>query len=318
MITHGNKQISGIIYSRKASDGGGAVALTNIIRGPQVVFGGLKPFYVGWLTYAARDAILAAFGQTDGKAVINATNAYLTQLAASDRDKAQALAALLNEDPMMVCSLGLQPELTVLPKMPMRLLNNSNEAYIQLDFVVGYDDEIFIEFLTDASNHPATICGAGNSTWSDGTSNITKATDNGYYCMFCGASGEPNKWYGDGIVKGLVNKSKLQMWLNGEQKINLSATPTSLTTYKFTLFGNARGSNTNIATHYNGSIYRFYIKRNGEYVYELYPYMRNNQIGFINVINDTMETKTGGTGTLSYKYGYWYNGSWVTWTPPTP
>ena len=112
MIIHGNKQISGIIYSRKASDGGGAVALTNIIRGPQVVFGGLKPgpFPRGWLSAATTAAILAAFGQTDGKAVIKATNAYLNQLAASDRDKATALAGFINEDPMMVCNIVETPK----------------------------------------------------------------------------------------------------------------------------------------------------------------------------------------------------------------
>ena len=43
MIIHGNKQISEIVYARKSSEGGGAVRLTNIIRGAQVVFGGLIP-----------------------------------------------------------------------------------------------------------------------------------------------------------------------------------------------------------------------------------------------------------------------------------
>ena len=53
-------------------------------------------------------------------AVIKATNAYLNGIAASDRDKATALAGFINEDPMMVCSLGLEVELTVLPAMPIR------------------------------------------------------------------------------------------------------------------------------------------------------------------------------------------------------
>ena len=104
MITHGNKQISEIVYARKASEGGGAVRLTNIIRGAQVVFGGLKPSFA-WLEKATKAAILAAFGQTDGKAVIKATNAYLNALAATDKSKASALAGFINEDPMLVCSL---------------------------------------------------------------------------------------------------------------------------------------------------------------------------------------------------------------------
>ena len=83
MITHGNKQISEICYARKASEGGGAVRLTNIIRGAQVVFGGLKPSFA-LLEKATVAAILAAFGKTDGYAVIGATNAYLNALAATD------------------------------------------------------------------------------------------------------------------------------------------------------------------------------------------------------------------------------------------
>ena len=106
MITHGNKRISEIVYARKASEGGGAVRLTNIIRGAQVVFGGLSPSpSTKWLTGATMAAILAAFGQTDGKAVIKATNAYLNALAETDPTKASALAGFINEDPMLVCSL---------------------------------------------------------------------------------------------------------------------------------------------------------------------------------------------------------------------
>lgn len=57
---------------------------------------------LGWLEKATQQAILGAFGQRDGMAVINATNAYLTQLAASGqagKDKATALADVLNANP---------------------------------------------------------------------------------------------------------------------------------------------------------------------------------------------------------------------------
>lgn len=119
MITHGNKQISEIVYARKASEGGGAVRLTNIIRGAQVVFGGLKPDVKMWLKKATKAAILAAFGQDDGWQVIGATNAYLNALEATDQTKASALAGFINEDPMLVCSLGIQPQGV---QMPIRWL----------------------------------------------------------------------------------------------------------------------------------------------------------------------------------------------------
>ena len=82
---------------------------------------------IGWLNGAAKAAILAAFGD-DGKAVINATNVYLGGIAASDRDKATALAGFINEDPMMVCSLGLQPQGVT---MPIRWLVGDGTAYMR-------------------------------------------------------------------------------------------------------------------------------------------------------------------------------------------
>ena len=124
MITHGKKQISEIVYARKSSEGGGAVRLTNIIRGAQVVFGGLKPS-VAWLEKATKAAILAAFGVVDGKAVIKATIAYLNALEAIDPTKAYALAGFINEDPMLVCSLGLQPQGV---QMPIRLATIRNKS----------------------------------------------------------------------------------------------------------------------------------------------------------------------------------------------
>lgn len=131
MITHGNKQISERWYARKASEGGGAVRLMNIIRGAQVVFGGLIP-RLGWqLLGATKAAIIAAFGQTDGKAVIKATNAYLNALAATDPTKASALAGFINEDPMLVCSLGLQPQGM---QMPIRKLVGDGVAWIDTPY----------------------------------------------------------------------------------------------------------------------------------------------------------------------------------------
>ena len=93
--------------------------------------GNLDLFGKFWLTAATLQAILGAFGD-DGWAVIKATNAYLDGIAASDRDKATALAGFINEDPMMVCSLGLEvPGVT----MPIRTLNGDGTAYIDTGIV---------------------------------------------------------------------------------------------------------------------------------------------------------------------------------------
>ena len=100
--------------------------------------GNLDLLGLGWLKAPARQAIIGAFGD-DGMAVINATNEYLNGIAASDRDKATALAGFINEDPMMVCSLGLEPQLTVLPKMPWRWIKGDSVSYFDLGFK-PYDD----------------------------------------------------------------------------------------------------------------------------------------------------------------------------------
>lgn len=61
MIAHGRKQISEMVYARKASEGGGAVRLTNMIRGAQVVFGELVPKVNSPYSPAASVALKAAF-----------------------------------------------------------------------------------------------------------------------------------------------------------------------------------------------------------------------------------------------------------------
>lgn len=94
------------------------VEAKNFTFGGKVFNGSPSAIYVGsnqvwpWLTIAAQQAIRGAFGQRDGMAVINATNAYLNQLAASGqagKDKATALAGWLNtyavEDAHIVYSL---------------------------------------------------------------------------------------------------------------------------------------------------------------------------------------------------------------------
>lgn len=95
---------------------------------PSAIYVGSNLVWAGrWLTGTTLQAILGAFGQRDGWAVINATNAYLNQLAASDRDKATALAGFINKDPMMVCSLGLEVEGVT---MPIRWLVGDGNCWI--------------------------------------------------------------------------------------------------------------------------------------------------------------------------------------------
>ena len=105
-----------------------------------------------WLKAATQQAIMAAFG-VDGPAVIRATNEYLNGIAASDKAKATALAAYINEDPMMVCSLGLEPQGVT---MPWRYIATDGNSHFDLgvtvtaDSVVTYKGYVLCEYASGA------------------------------------------------------------------------------------------------------------------------------------------------------------------------
>lgn len=95
-----------------------------------------------WLLPATISAIFGAFGNA-GLAVIKATNAYLNGIAATDSTKAQALAGYINEDPMMVCSLGLSVESVI---MPIRwLVSNKTTGTAQIFIPDGFGDSPAVE-----------------------------------------------------------------------------------------------------------------------------------------------------------------------------
>ena len=130
-----------------------------------------------WLDLATLRAILGAFGD-DGKAVIKATNAYLNGIAASDRDKATALAGFINEDPMMVCSLGLEPQGVT---MPIRTLNGDGIAYIYTNIqatddmtwkLVGKIGTYQGEFTTLLGFHDTSDFGYPLLCWRDETNKL--------------------------------------------------------------------------------------------------------------------------------------------------
>ena len=65
------------------------------------LYRGTQQIWRKWLSDAAMQAILAAFGQSKGLEVIAATNGYLDAIALTDPNKAKALAAFIDEDPML-------------------------------------------------------------------------------------------------------------------------------------------------------------------------------------------------------------------------
>lgn len=91
-----------------------------------------------WLTPATQQAIIAAFGNEEGIAVILRANDYLNAIAATDTTRAQQLAMFINEDPMLVCSL--------VETSKMRCLYNVGKPYIDTGFIPTKDTSIDIMY----------------------------------------------------------------------------------------------------------------------------------------------------------------------------
>lgn len=310
MITHGNKQISEIVYARKASEGGGAVRLTNIIRGAQVVFGGLKPSFA-WLEKATKAAILAAFGQTDGKAVIKATNAYLNALVATDNTKASALEGFINEDPMLVCSLGLQPQGM---QMPIRWLVGDGTACFSTGYIpLGSDLEFGVKFkMLAAGQGNKGIFGKGSC--SNQIANAIYATcwtKGGYpnLVMF-GWQGKHGEWSGDitgskydyiwdfhyilksGAVRFISTK-------DGDADKDKSYTePINYTDDGIPMYffkGNNAGAS-------KSAIAFGYAKQDGKEKFIYYPCIHNGELGMADIISKTWKGNEAGSGSFSIAY----------------
>lgn len=77
-----------------------------------------------WLTNQTKETLITNFGQTDGQAIIDATNAYLDSLAV---EYATRLAGFINQDPMLVCSIDIEPSGV---SMPIRWLVGGGDSYI--------------------------------------------------------------------------------------------------------------------------------------------------------------------------------------------
>jgi hypothetical protein len=317
MIIHGNKQISGIIYSREALDGGGAVALTNIIRGAQVVFGGLAPSFSSWLSKAARQAILGAFGHDDGWQVIGATNRYLNGIAATDPTKAQALAALLNEDPMMVCSLGLEVEGVT---MPIRYIQNSGMAWINTEIVptdyADLDWETYVSWQNFNSYDKCLFAEYGSSYAGSGIYGLV-------YHDTLGSAGFMAGMYNQGArttlsgtisrtkIKGIKTPSKLEVYVNDVLKgSGTVGTLASKQIWIFVANGHYYGS-------YNSVFQLEYLKfiSDGVGVAHFVPCVSNGVNGLYDIDRKRFFANANTAGTLSIAYRL---PDGTPWTPQTP
>ena len=144
-----------------------------------------------WLFGATKQAIMAAFG-VDGTAVIAATNEYLNGIAASDKAKATALAGFINEDPMMVCSLGLSVEGVSLPIYGVK---GDGTAYMNLNVVLNQDDVVSVFTKPTVGNTAEFIFGSRESIGS-----------RMYYYIYCNGNNKNISYcYNNNAIYGITS-----------------------------------------------------------------------------------------------------------------
>lgn len=300
------------------------VEAKNFIFGGKVFNGSPSAIYVGsnlvWLAYGLKDAairaILGAFGQRDGWAVINATNAYLNQLAASDRDKATALAGFINEDPMMVCSLGLEVEGVTMPERWMKADGNS---YVD----TGYKPNTNTKF-----DGKLKITSTGTGL---GSVNITNTLLYGF-----GASGNTQTWtlayrwtdggnYYNRIYIGTDIKFGDYRYSFEWDKKNFvlkNSAGTTVNTYTFQDFTFQSADTLPLFAHKSDGVYTArnniestdaIFSENGVVVARLGAFKSATREGMVDVVNGTFHPNLG---TGHFTYYYLRNGQ--PWTPSTP
>lgn len=273
-----------------------------------------------YFTEAAIQAILTTFGATDGWAIINATDKYLLDIAFGSSDgkqKALALASHINEDPMMVCSLGLQPMGMSIP-VPVRLMYGDYRSYINTGKTVFSRSsilEVQYRFRNPSytGNHSAAIGGKPSynsrdlsisfGSWyvnskfyigyrSSYTNDVAYTKDANLHTV----SLQANKLYNDGTLIKTYTA--------------YSFTSVNLAIYRvFGGGGDSNGIGQEIALGYG-------VVGDARGIYRFLPCLHNGGLGMY-CIDDCTFYPNAGSGSFAVEYGYMQNGSWVTWTPTT-
>jgi hypothetical protein len=265
---------------------------------PSAIYVGSKMVWANCLTKATKQAIMAAFG-VDGTAVIAATNEYLNGIAASDKAKATALAGFINEDPMMVCSLGLEPQGVT---MPVRWLNITGDASLLTGITLAGNSEIRWKWKYDDNG----LVQIGHRAGGSGSNGVvidtgTLVSNNVRTYMIPGGSQWATAF--SGLSKGVAYEMRYDI-TNGKlykdnSSSNLSANATALTVGQLS-----------IESAMNGSV--SYIEGDNN---RIYPYIKNGICGMLDIETGTFHQQTSGSGSFTIEYTL---PDGTPWTPPTP
>lgn len=121
-----------------------------------------------WLKTATQQAIIAAFGSTEGKAVITKTNDYLNVIALTDTQRAQQLAMFINKDPIPYATMIYTDNEHPVPYLASNGNSWCDITTLQTSLLTKVDCDVIMK--TAAATQP--ICGG----------------DTGYCCLWFDAS----------------------------------------------------------------------------------------------------------------------------------
>ena len=256
--------------------------------------------YGKWLNIATKQAIIDAF-LNDGYRVIQATNTYLDNLSTSSETKAKQLAIFINEDPMLVCSLGLQPQGV---EMPIRIIANVNNAYILTDYKPNQKTEFYIKGKQD--NSDSALFGNADTFYLFDNAIIT-------YFGFDSIQLHNNIKIRNRWVEIELSKANGAV-VNGTKLADLSAATDFTVKYGMALFGrrNNNGTMQKLGSHV---IERAYAKEDGEYVARFVPSIHNGQNGIYDIDAKRWYGNDNTSGYFSITY---ILPDGTNWTPGTP
>lgn len=273
-----------------------------------------------WLKANATYVIYTAFGDSDGKEVIKTTNEYLTSIAVYDSPKAVLLAALINEDPMIVCSLGLQPQGVT---MPIRWLDNGSNGYAYIKTQVNpslYSNSVFesVANMYNTTSYAQSLFGVIGSTL-QGT---------GMYGIICHGVGglafrcgtyntqyvSVGKSATTGItrLRGTRSGSTIELFVDGVSRGTKSAgNPSSRNMYLFRA-NNADSAGESIYSHIR--IANFSFEGDTNYVANFVPMDKITEKGMVDLVTGTFYPNANLSGSFTIEYTL-PNGT--PWTPGT-
>ena len=271
-----------------------------------------------WLTVATKQAIMAAFGATDGKAVIRATNEYLNGIAAqgaAGKAKATALAGFINEHPLSSAFFCYY--------QPCEYIESTGTQWIDLGYYPLVNDMIYGDLQISTTTGVKNAC-------------TCFADKNGHAGMGAGGAQEILYWfnnndYGEQNINRLPQRSPGRvkfktgydgtgylLWYNGtgagtDSKYVAVFAGADISVKTLLLFAHNGSGGVSVGTA--GRCYNEQILTNAatEIKHNYVPcyHKTTGEIGVYDVYGDKMFRGNSGTGTFN-------KGSDVPWTPPTP